>query len=69
MKTAFSTVREDHSITGTALNATRDNNAVQRFIQEIFMYFACTALVFALTVFVPSFIAMRDRTNANWRTR
>jgi len=33
------------------------------------MYFACTAFVFALTVFVPSFIAMRDRTNANWRTR
>jgi hypothetical protein len=24
---------------------------------------------FALTIFVPSFIGIRARTNANWRTR
>jgi hypothetical protein len=33
------------------------------------MYFALTASVLALTVFIPSFIALRDRTNANWRSR
>lgn len=33
------------------------------------MYLALTASVLALTVFVPSFIGLRDRTNANWRSR
>lgn len=32
------------------------------------MYLALEATVFALTVFVPLFIALRDRTNANWRS-
>ena len=32
------------------------------------MYFAIEATVFALTVFVPLFIGLRDRTNANWRS-
>ena len=30
------------------------------------MYTAIITLFAALTVFVPSFIALRDRTNANW---
>jgi hypothetical protein len=33
------------------------------------MYLALSASVLALTVFVPSFIGLRDRTNANWRSR
>ena len=32
------------------------------------MYEAIVALFAALTIFVPSFIALRDRTNANWHT-
>lgn len=32
------------------------------------MYFTLTAAVLALTVFVPSFIGLRARSNANWRT-
>lgn len=32
------------------------------------MYFALTAAVLALTVFVPSFIGMRASSNANWRS-
>lgn len=32
------------------------------------MYLALEATVFALTVFLPLFISMRDRTNANWRS-
>ena len=32
------------------------------------MYLALNATVLALTVFVPSFIGMRARTNADWRT-
>jgi hypothetical protein len=32
------------------------------------MYFALTATVFALTVFVPSLIGLQARTNANWRS-
>jgi len=35
---------------------------------ELRMYFAITATVFALTVFVPSFIGLRASTNANWHT-
>lgn len=58
----FYTFRESATASGTSTQ-------FQHFIKEFFMYFACTALVFALTIFVPSFIAMRDRTNANWRTR
>ena len=30
------------------------------------MYFATEVAVFALTVLVPSLIALRDRTNADW---
>jgi hypothetical protein len=33
------------------------------------MYYAILATVFASTVFVPSFIGIRARTNADWRTR
>ena len=33
------------------------------------MYYAITTTFAALTVFTPAFIAMRDRTNANWRSR
>ncbi len=33
------------------------------------MYFAITASVLGLTVFVPSFIGMRSRTNADWRKK
>jgi len=33
------------------------------------MYYAITTTFAALTVFVPTFIGMRDRTNANWRSR
>jgi hypothetical protein len=32
------------------------------------MYFAATSAILALTVFVPSFIGLRARTNADWRT-
>jgi hypothetical protein len=32
------------------------------------MYDILIATVAALTVFVPSFIGIRARTNANWRT-
>ena len=32
------------------------------------MYLALEATIFALTVFLPLFIGMRDRSNANWRT-
>lgn len=31
------------------------------------MYLIIEATVFAATVFLPSFIALRDRTNGNWR--
>jgi hypothetical protein len=33
------------------------------------MYYAITTTFAALTVFVPTFIGMRDRSNANWRNR
>jgi hypothetical protein len=33
------------------------------------MYDAAITTVFALTVFVPAFIGIRARTNANWRSR
>jgi hypothetical protein len=33
------------------------------------MYTALIAVVFASTVFVPSFIGIRDRTNSDWRSR
>jgi len=33
------------------------------------MYLALVALASASTIFVPSFIAIRDRTNADWRAR
>jgi len=33
------------------------------------MYDLLITTVFALTVFVPSFIGIRARTNANWRAR
>jgi hypothetical protein len=33
------------------------------------MYDIFVTTAFALTVFVPSFIGIRARTNANWRTR
>ena len=32
------------------------------------MYLALEATVFAVTIFTPLFIAVRDRTNANWRS-
>jgi len=32
------------------------------------MYTAIIAFVFAATVFTPTFIGIRARTNANWRT-
>jgi hypothetical protein len=32
------------------------------------MYFAITSTVLALTVFVPSFIGLRARTNGDWRS-
>ena len=31
------------------------------------MYYAITATFLALTIFVPSFIGLRARSNANWR--
>jgi hypothetical protein len=33
------------------------------------MYTALVATVFASSIFFPSFIAIRARTNANWRSR
>jgi hypothetical protein len=33
------------------------------------MYDLLITTFFAMTVFVPSFIGIRARTNANWRTR
>jgi hypothetical protein len=33
------------------------------------MYIALVATMFASTVFVPSFIGIRARTNADWRSR
>jgi len=36
---------------------------------ETRMYYAITTTFAALTVFTPTFIALRDRTNANWRSR
>jgi hypothetical protein len=33
------------------------------------MYFALIALASASTIFIPSFIAIRDRTNADWHVR
>jgi hypothetical protein len=33
------------------------------------MYVALITAVFASTIFVPSFIGIRARTNANWRSR
>ena len=32
------------------------------------MYYAIVSTVFALTVFMPTFIGMRARTNADWRS-
>ncbi len=32
------------------------------------MYIVLEATVATLTLFLPLFIAMRDRTNANWRS-
>lgn len=32
------------------------------------MYYAIVSTFFALTVFTPTFIGMRARTNANWRS-
>jgi hypothetical protein len=32
------------------------------------MYVALIAVVFASTIFVPSFIGIRARTNGNWRS-
>ena len=32
------------------------------------MYEAIVTVFAALTVFAPTFIALRDRTNANWHT-
>lgn len=32
------------------------------------MYLALEATVLAATVFLPLFIGLRDRTNANWRS-
>ena len=37
--------------------------------KETHMYYAITTTYAALTVFTPAFIAMRDRTNSNWRSR
>jgi hypothetical protein len=31
------------------------------------MYYAITTTFAALSIFVPSFIALRDRSNADWR--
>jgi hypothetical protein len=42
--------------------ATRERN------KETCMYDLLIATFAALTVFVPSFIGIRARTNANWRT-
>jgi hypothetical protein len=36
---------------------------------ETRMYYILTVTFAALTVFTPTFIAMRDRTNASWRMR
>ena len=36
--------------------------------QENHMYLALITLVFASTIFTPSFIGIRARTNANWRS-
>ena len=33
------------------------------------MYLALIVTTFALTVFTPSFIGIRARTNSNWRSR
>jgi hypothetical protein len=33
------------------------------------MYVALITAVFASTIFVPSFIGIRARTNADWRSR
>jgi hypothetical protein len=33
------------------------------------MYYALTTTFAALTVFVPTFIGMRDRTNSDWRKK
>jgi hypothetical protein len=33
------------------------------------MYLALIALASASTIFIPSFIAIRDRTNADWHAR
>jgi len=33
------------------------------------MYVALIVLMFATTIFVPSFIGIRARTNADWRSR
>ncbi len=32
------------------------------------MYVALIGIVFASTIFVPSFIGIRARTNSNWRS-
>lgn len=32
------------------------------------MYLAIIATVFASAIFTPTFIALRDRTNADWRS-
>jgi hypothetical protein len=40
-----------------------------RAIGETRMYLAIVATVFASTVFIPSFIGIRARTNADWRSR
>jgi hypothetical protein len=40
-----------------------------RAIGETRMYFALIATAFASTVFVPSFIGIRARTNADWHSR
>ena len=47
----------------SSLSTTRAEN------KEKHMYYAITTTFAALTVFVPTFIGMRDRTNANWRSR
>jgi hypothetical protein len=45
------------------------NDDPRRHTRRNTMYYAITTTFAALTIFTPAFIAMRDRTNSNWRSR
>ena len=51
------------------IRAATAKSASASAIGESRMYYAITTTFAALMIFVPTFIGLRDRTNADWRSR